>query len=62
MKDHQKLLWEEILSLWKKKIFSDKKNGRKNEEEADKNGRIMSYRHGEEARDVSQWKERRKLG
>ena len=54
MKDLQKLLWEEILNLGKKNFFFKQKNGRKNEEEADINGRSMSYRHGEEAQDVSQ--------
>ena len=62
MKENQKLNREEILRFGNKKKFSDKKNGRKDEEEADKNGRNMSYRLGEEAQDVYQWKERRKLG
>ena len=45
-----------------KKKFWGKINVWKEEEGNDKDGRFMSYRHGEEAREVSQSKERRKLG
>ena len=46
----------------KKKIFEDKIYVWQDEEEAHKDGRIMSYRDGMEGWEVSQSKERRKLG
>ena len=45
-----------------KKKFEEKIYAWQDEEEADKDGRIMSYRDGMEGWEVSQSKERRKLG
>ena len=45
-----------------KNFFWGKINVWKVEEGTGKDGRFMSYRHGEEAREVSQSKERQKLG
>ena len=45
-----------------KKISYEKNDGWQDEEEAHKDGRIMSYRDGIEGWEVSQSKERRKLG
>ena len=47
--NEKKIFWRKIY-VWKEK----EGNG--------KDGRFMSYRHGEEAREVSQSKERQKLG
>ena len=44
-----------------KKFFWRKINAWKEKEGNGKDGRFMSYRHGEEAREVSQSKERQKL-
>ena len=46
----------------KKKFFEDEIYVWQDEEEAHKDGRIMSYRDGMEGWEVSQSKERRKLG
>ena len=45
-----------------KKIFWRKINVWKEKEGNGKDSRFLSYRHGEEAREVSQSKERQKLG
>ena len=51
------------LWVWQwKKIFSKKNNVWKDEEEAHKDGINMSYRDEVEAREVSQSKERQKVG
>ena len=47
--NEKKIFWRKIY-VWKEKEW----NG--------KDGRFMSYRYGEEAREVSQSKERQKLG
>ena len=46
----------------KKKFFKDKLISEKEKKENDENGRFMRYRHAEQAREVSQSKERQKLG
>ena len=51
------------MSLTMKKIFcEEKKNVWKDEEEAHKDGRNMSYRDGVGTQEVSQSKERQKVG
>ena len=50
------------MSLVIKIFFSKKNNVWKDEEEAHKDGRNMSYRDGVETREVSQSKERQKVG
>ena len=51
------------LWVWQwKNFFWRKKNVWKDEEEAHKDGRNMSYRDGVSTREVSQSKERQKLG
>ena len=46
----------------KKKIFKDKLMSEKEKKENGEYGRFMSYRNTEQAREVSQSKERQKLG
>ena len=45
-----------------KKFFKDKLMSEKKKKKNGEDGRFMSYRYGEEAREVSQSKERQKLG
>ena len=55
---YRKKLW-----VWQwKNFFSKKNNVWKDEEEAHKDGRNMSYRDGVGTREVSQSKERQKVG
>ena len=61
-KERQKLSWDENLSFQTKKNFQRQKNGCKSEQEGTKNDGDMGHRHGEEAQEVYQSKERPKLG